>query len=354
MGIPSGAKPDFTGYYQRHRSGGRRFRHLARGHRFALDRDARLAFLLPRTNRFRESVFILTPFGAILLASRSGIGTGEAVNALALRWVWRLHAVRGPTFMTSMLYAVGITAFVLLICIAVELASAQCHYTLRDRLPGLLIWAILPIFVWLCSPVFGTIRRSLGVHPLFDFSGWTSSALLLLFVVTKDFFNYWQHRFDHRFIWPVHAVHHTARELHAANGYAHPLQSFSEFAIISIPLTLIGFNSLLVPILLSVVVMLQATIIHCPTRVNLGPLWRIFVDNRFHRIHHSLEERHFGKNYGTVFTIWDQMFGTAYFPSNDEWPDVGLADYDPPSGLWDYITHPLRHFPAIWTPKQAN
>lgn len=179
---------------------------------------------------------------------------------------------------------------------------------------------------------------------MFDISGWPALGAVFAVVVARDFLNYWQHRFDHRFVWPIHAVHHSQTDLHAANGYAHPFQVLSEFLLISIPLTLIGVNGVAVPLGVGILLSLQAVVIHSPTRVHLGPLRRVIVDHRFHRIHHSLEERHFDKNFGIVFSIWDQAFGTAYFPRRDEYPDVGLQGLDPPRGFWDYVLHPLRHW----------
>jgi sterol desaturase/sphingolipid hydroxylase (fatty acid hydroxylase superfamily) len=60
------------------------------------------------------------------------------------------------------------------------------------------------------------------------------------------------------------------------------------------------------------------------------------VDNRFHRIHHSVEPKHFEKNFGIMFTVWDQLFRTAYFPRPDEWPKTGVAGIQPPRKLSDY------------------
>ena len=71
----------------------------------------------------------------------------------------------------------------------------------------------------------------------------------------------------------------------------------------------------------------------------------MIVDNRFHRIHHSLEERHFDKNFGICFSIWDFLFGTAYEPG-DEWPHVGLADRMPPNSVREFLLHPFMETPA--------
>lgn len=83
--------------------------------------------------------------------------------------------------------------------------------------------------------------------------------------------------------------------------------------------------------------------IHSPTRFHFGPLRALFADNRFHRIHHSLEERHFDRNFGAFTTLWDRLFGTAYFPEADEWPAVGLAEVGEPADLREWLDLPARY-----------
>lgn len=239
------------------------------------------------------------------------------------------------------------TGAILTLCVAVEYASPLRRYGLMERFPGVWFILALPICSALMLPAFGAIFGSLHITPLFNLTGWPILATFVLTIIVKDFLNYWQHRCDHRFLWPFHAVHHSVTELYAANAYAHPFQAVSQFALIFVPIAVLGVGGLAVPLALKLTLDLQAAIIHCPTRVHLGPLRYLIVDSRFHRIHHSIEERHFGKNYGTVFSIWDQVFGTAYFPAEDEWPDVGLEGFPPPTGVLDYLIHPLRHFKRI-------
>ena len=83
--------------------------------------------------------------------------------------------------------------------------------------------------------------------------------------------------------------------------------------------------------------------IHSPTRVSFGPLRALLVDNRYHRIHHSLEERHFDKNFGAFTTLWDRLFGTYHAPARDEWPDVGLADVAEPRDVREWLNLPARY-----------
>jgi sterol desaturase/sphingolipid hydroxylase (fatty acid hydroxylase superfamily) len=99
--------------------------------------------------------------------------------------------------------------------------------------------------------------------------------------------------------------------------------------------------------------LLQPTFLHSPSSLHFGPLRHVIADNRYHRIHHSVEPRHFDKNFAILFSFWDRLFGTAYHPAPDEWPDVGLAEVDQPGAMKEWLDLPLRlHRGASETPTE--
>ena len=63
--------------------------------------------------------------------------------------------------------------------------------------------------------------------------------------------------------------------------------------------------------------------IHANVRSNLGALSRVIVTPQYHRVHHSIETRHFDLNYGERLTLWDWAFGTLY-TGYDEYPATGV------------------------------
>lgn len=231
----------------------------------------------------------------------------------------------------------------LAICIVMETISPRVRYGVAERIMGAVFIVVLPASsALMTAPLAYVWQFCFGIAPLLDVSFLPAPLIVLVVVLCRDFLNYWQHRLDHWALWPIHAVHHSQTELHAANGYGHPLQLFAEFLIISVPLSFVNTGDALIPVWVMLLLSVQAMVIHSPLRVHLGPLRRVFNDSRFHRIHHSVEERHFGKNYGTIFTIWDQVFGTAYFPQIDEWPDVGVEGLAPPRTPLGVVVYPLR------------
>jgi len=110
------------------------------------------------------------------------------------------------------------------------------------------------------------------------------------------------------------------------------------FFVVAVPLSFVDFGG---PMMLAwVLTSFNDMFIHSPIRPHYGPLRHILVDNRYHRVHHSIETRHFDKNFGIMFTIWDRLFGTASFPKRDEWPAVGVESLAPPRTIADYILRP--------------
>jgi sterol desaturase/sphingolipid hydroxylase (fatty acid hydroxylase superfamily) len=166
--------------------------------------------------------------------------------------------------------------------------------------------------------------------------GGTAFVLLI-----SDFLYYWFHRLQHtRLLWRFHAVHHAIEDLNAAN-YAHWTEEAWRLPFMTLPVALLVPSGMPVWSVAAAIATLQSQYIHSPTRLHLGPMWRLIYDNRFHRIHHSLEPRHFDKNFGVLTPLWDWMFGTLYVPAKDEWPETGLLDEPEIDGLSDYLWRPF-------------
>ena len=110
----------------------------------------------------------------------------------------------------------------------------------------------------------------------------------------------------------------------------------------TLPFALLMPDGLTVWPLAGALATLQSQYIHSPTRLHFGPFFRLVYDNRFHRIHHSVEPLHFDKNFGVTTPLWDWLFGTLYVPAKDEWPRTGLANQGDVDGLGDFLWRPFR------------
>lgn len=249
-------------------------------------------------------------------------------------------------FMVAMVPSIMTAMALLTLCIALEVIGARDDRP-HARWLGAAITAALPVLAGLLAMPFKLIWFALGVPPILDITGLPVALQVAFLIVFADFCGYWEHRFEHRFWWPVHSVHHSQTDLHAANSYGHPLQSITMLAGIIIPMSLVETTTR-VPAVVGLALGFQLLFIHAPIRWHFGPFRRAFVDGPYHRIHHSLEQRHFGKNFGTGLTVWDQIFGTAYFPTTNEWPDTGVAGLPPPKHFTEYLAMPFRQWPAKW------
>lgn len=237
-----------------------------------------------------------------------------------------------------------------------EILNPREKVTLRQRVSGMAYWAVsIPVSAMLVTGLSAVMAawniRPLVTLPVFASVAWAGPLAALIAVligaIVHDFFFYWFHRIQHRFFWRYHAVHHSIREMSAVNSYHHISETVIGLVFLTIPTTLIVAD--IGPSLpfVGLALWLHIVWIHSPTRFNFGPLGRWFADNRFHRIHHSLEERHFDHNFGAFTTIWDRVFGTVHFPEADEWPDVGLAEVDQPRDLGQWLDLPERYRAAV-------
>lgn len=250
--------------------------------------------------------------------------------------------------------------FAILTCF--EVFNPREDHSLRGRLAGIGFWAVSLAISFAATLMLALAWQKLGVRPLFTvppvvaFVGGPVAGAILGAVIgaaVHDFFFYWFHRIQHRWLWRWHAVHHSIEELNAVNSYHHPSEALLSMILLQVPMSLLIGVEGPASALINLVLWCHIVWIHSPTRMTLGPLRTLLVDNRFHRIHHSLEPRHFDKNFGAFTTIWDRLFGTCHMPERAEWPAVGIVEARQPRGFGDWVTMPWRLRPADVPPEQS-
>lgn len=226
---------------------------------------------------------------------------------------------------------------------------------LASQLRSIRFWLFSAVAGAAFTTAFGVLRGWLPAEPIYTLPlvSWiqASPAPWLAFIigplgfaVVYDFFNYWMHRAQHRFFWRLHAIHHSIENLSAVNSYFHPTEELFRIAFITAPMTLLfGVEAAGVTVFSTVLIGAWGYYLHAPVRFNVGRIGRrLLADNLWHRIHHSRESQHFDRNFGTSVTIWDQLFGTAYFPRPDEWPDTGVPGEPEPATVGDFLFGPFR------------
>jgi sterol desaturase/sphingolipid hydroxylase (fatty acid hydroxylase superfamily) len=207
---------------------------------------------------------------------------------------------------------------------------------------------ILNLFFAVPAMVTGWVLvHTIPLHPLPIIEKLPLALRYLTLWMAWDFIGYWLHRLFHasRLLWPFHAMHHSQEVLtFAAGDRVHPVEQVVHYTFKSIPTILWGANPVIwFPIsffLRSFLDNLQHTEI--PWRY--GPLYRVFVGPAFHSFHHSVEKRHYDKNFGINFAFWDFLFGTGI--DEPERNRVYGLDEPYPETLTSLMLEP---FQRMWT-----
>src|SRR6202795_3165153 len=109
-----------------------------------------------------------------------------------------------------------------------------------------------------------------------------------------DFFYYWFHRLQHTFrpFWRVHAVHHSIEELNAFNDYHHWLENALRVPLILLPMSLIISVSAPEIIIYTMILRFMGQMTHANSKISYGLFRYVLSEPKFHRIHHSVDQRH--------------------------------------------------------------
>ena len=260
-----------------------------------------------------------------------------------------------------------------------------CHYLISYPVgfflasQGKVAASIAPqVTKWLS--VFGT------VHIPISNGFWVDAIYTLLVLIAADLGWTVQHIIFHRVpkLWEFHKVHHSATELNIFTiARLHPVDVLSQawFAGLSMGI-FIGFSKAFLGYSPSLVLFMNVSWAmacfrilgiyrHSPIWISFGPtLSTVFCSPAMHQIHHSTEKRHYDRNFSTVFSFWDFVFGTLYIPKEREKLRFGIQadprgsrNYDSLLGclLYPFLSDkllsrffPIRRFEHDKVQKSSN
>jgi sterol desaturase/sphingolipid hydroxylase (fatty acid hydroxylase superfamily) len=169
-----------------------------------------------------------------------------------------------------------------------------------------------------------------------------SVALAIVFALYIDCANYWMHRLAHKIplLWAVHSFHHSAERLTVITGARHHWAEKIALA----PMVFLTLMLFQVPAHIMSIAVLLTNVPNGLQHLNYKIAWHragIWINTpQWHRIHHSVEPKHYDKNFSSVFPIMDVIFGTAHRPAPDEYPETGLRPRENPQ-LWEGIIWPF-------------
>ena len=198
--------------------------------------------------------------------------------------------------------------------------------------------ALLPAYVGMLAILYHSMTGGFTVAALVPLPLWVKMVMGLVIFDFLQWINHWI-RHKVRPFWHFHSIHHSQRELNALTDLRiHWVEYFLAETMGFIPMLALGVPALAVMGVGSFR-MWWTRFVHANIGTNLGPLKHILVTPQYHRIHHSIEPAHQDKNFATLFTVWDRMFGTMN-RNYDEYPATGVVglEFEPPH----------RMSPAAW------
>ena len=209
--------------------------------------------------------------------------------------------------------------------------------------------ALVLLVLFLGNQFFPEQQAVLAGFPL-----WGS---LLIFLLIDDFLQYWYHRFAHEyeFLWKLHRPHHQAEEM----GFFVSYRNAAIYYLFMPNIWWIGLFTFMggAKAVALGLVLKQLIIISSHSTIPydkvlyrnkflrpLASVWeRIFITPAFHHAHHGKSRRDGisdpNGNFGNMFSLWDQLFGTAHY--SREFPTLYGLENDPKEPWTAAYLYPL-------------
>ena len=162
-------------------------------------------------------------------------------------------------------------------------------------------------------------------------SNWSLAAQVVLAIFLAEGVSYWQHRLLHRvpWLWRFHALHHSGERLNLIRaGRFHLVDGATGTFMTFLPLVALGAPETMVTWVAS--------------RAPAALQWLVCTP-AIHRHHHSRVHRESDRNFGTLTTFFDIVFGTFERAPWDSGPiAVGIEDDPVPRGFLNQVLAPFR------------
>ena len=190
------------------------------------------------------------------------------------------------------------------------------------------------IYIAAVTPVAGYFTAKCGALQLH----WPTARLplparVILYLLVADLGSYILHRVMHtRWVWRIHKWHHAPTYMYWFAGVRATVWQqflFNLPGVFAIPI--VGHAPVWLYYAITAEVILRNDWMHMNVTWRSNWLEWIFVTPRYHHIHHSADlPRHLG-NFGSLFSIWDRLFGTRIDPDTVTEPlQFGTGEADHP------------------------
>ncbi|MCF6174767.1 MAG: sterol desaturase family protein [Victivallaceae bacterium] len=201
-----------------------------------------------------------------------------------------------------------------------------------------------------------------SIKSVVNFSGWLTlpdphaikiisdlslPVQFVIFFIAKDLLEWLVHNLLHRvnFLWNIHKLHHSIMTMDWIGNFRfHYLEIIVYRSLTWLPLIILGVDQRVI-LPMAIITTLIGNLNHSNIRISWGPLVYIINSSRMHIWHHDkICHKKYGQNFAIVFSLWDWLFGTAWYPDDIEQPKaLGFHDMNrfPLKNPLLYLLYPL-------------
>lgn len=271
-----------------------------------------------------------------------------------ISWLLEQFQSLGFELMIGMFLVVGIVEKIIPV---IKVPTRHYAFNLAYAIINTLLAAFIAPSIALGSAIV-TRHFTTGLIDLRSFAGGGIRGSLIAILISTaifDFFYYWMHRTQHTnaILWQEHLLHHSDEHVNVTtSGRSHILEPLLFAAFITTPTAILFAVPAATVTVIALLPTVWAYMVHANIKISFGPLWWLLASPQYHRLHHSVEERHFNKNYAVWFPIWDIIFGTVYKPEPGEYPRTGVEGVEV-KGIAEAYLLPFRGWLAMLT-SRAN
>lgn len=198
---------------------------------------------------------------------------------------------------------------------------------------------------WLAAQASFLLQRAglrLDASPL---AGWPLWGQVLAFLVVSDFLQWCVHNLLHRVpaLWTFHKVHHAITTMDFVGNFRfHWMEIVVYKSALWLPLALLGASGE-AAFVVAVVSTFWGDLNHANLNLRLGPLEYVLNSPPMHLWHHDQsDEGGSAKNFGIVLSLWDFLFGTAFWPRDRSPRALGYPGIEEmPPGLAGELVWPI-------------
>jgi sterol desaturase/sphingolipid hydroxylase (fatty acid hydroxylase superfamily) len=190
------------------------------------------------------------------------------------------------------------------------------------------------------------LLKLVAASPEMPVATWFATLFTTVFAALAMDFGLWLgHWLLHKVpvLWEFHKVHHSAEVLTPLTaGRVHPLEDAINIVFsgtcggMALALCQFAFgpraqvfSPLQINVLVVIFYLFGFHLRHSHIWLPYKGIWgKLFVSPAHHQLHHSVAQRHWDKNLGFGFALWDWMFGTLYPVDRREPIQIGMNGHE--------------------------